>query len=215
MGVAEFETESPLPAVPIELQVVQSFVPAAHTVLNEGATIEAIRNVQALERPGILHLATHATFDAYSPESSAIQLWNDALSMAAFSTLDWRGSDLELLILSACSTALSSPNVELGFARLAAAGVDATLGSLWQVSDIGTLALMSEFYARLASNELRFEALRQAQLALLNGQTRIENGNLLTSKGEIALPQAWGLPAAATLEHPFFWSAFTMVGNPW
>lgn len=110
--------------------------------------------------------------------------------MLEFSTLDWRGSDLELLILSACSTALSSPNAELGFAGLAAAaGVDATVGSLWQVSDIGTLALVSEFYARLESNDLRFEALRQAQLALLNGETRIKNGNLITSKGEIALPK--------------------------
>ncbi|MGB3296777.1 MAG: CHAT domain-containing protein, partial [Phormidesmis sp.] len=216
MGVDEFEGQSPLPAVPIELQVVQNFVPASHTVLNEGTTTNAIRSVQALEQPGILHLATHANFDAYSPDSSSIQLWNDSLSMAEFSTLDWRGSDLELLILSACSTALSSPNAELGFAGLAAAaGVDATVGSLWQVSDIGTLALMSEFYARLDSNDLRFEALRQAQLALLRGETRIENGSLITSKGEIDLPEEWGLPAAATLDHPFFWSAFTMVGNPW
>ncbi len=216
MGVAEFDTEQPLPAVPIELDVVKDFVPASQTVLNEGSTRSALENIQTAKQPGILHLATHATFDQHSPESSYIHLWEESLSMSDFSDLDWLGADLELLILSACSTALSSPNAELGFAGLAtAAGVDATVGSLWQVSDIGTLALMSEFYIQLESTSLRFEALRRAQLALLNGETRIENGDLLTSRGVIDLPDDWNLPENATLDHPFFWSAFTMVGNPW
>ncbi|MEM6866967.1 MAG: CHAT domain-containing protein [Cyanobacteria bacterium P01_C01_bin.121] len=216
MGVSEFDSQSPLPAVPIELDVVDQFVPVSNTVLNESTTIDALKVVQALEQPGILHLATHASFDRRSPEDSLIHLWDEPLSMKEFSTLDWRNSDLEMLILSACSTALGSRNSELGFAGLAAAsGVDATVGSLWDVSDVGTLALMGEFYAQLEKTDLRFEALRQAQLALLNGETRIENGNLKTSRGEVALPDEWNMPDAATLDHPFFWSAFSMVGNPW
>ena len=216
MGVSEFTSEAPLPAVPIELQVVDQFVPVSQTVLNEATTLDAVKSVQTLEQPGILHLATHASFDRRSPEDSYIHLWDDDLSMREFSQLDWQGSDLELLILSACSTALGSRNSELGFAGLAAAsGVDATVGSLWEVSDVGTLALMSEFYAQLEETDLRFEALRRAQLALLRGETRIEGGNLITSHGEVALPTEWNLPNSATLDHPFFWSAFTMVGNPW
>ncbi|MEL6815908.1 MAG: CHAT domain-containing protein, partial [Cyanobacteria bacterium J06598_3] len=216
MGVSEFSTEAPLPAVPIELDMVKNTVPVSQTVLNQGTTAEALATIQAVEQPGILHIATHASFDIHSPESSSIQLWDDPLSMKEFSDLDWRASNLELLILSACSTAMSSPNSELGFAGLAAAsGVDASVGSLWQVSDVGTLALMSEFYAQLESTDLRFEALRQAQLSLLKGETRIEGGNLITSQGEIDLPDAWDLPDSASLDHPFFWSAFTMVGNPW
>ncbi|MGD1899300.1 MAG: CHAT domain-containing protein [Phormidesmis sp.] len=216
MGISEFETQVPLPAVPIELEVVDQFVPASQVVLNEATTLDAIKAIQTLEQPGVLHLATHASFDRRSPEDSYIQLWKEPLSMRAFSQLDWQSSDLELLILSACSTALGSRNSELGFAGLAAAsGVDATMGSLWEVSDVGTLALMSEFYAQLEKTELRFEALRQAQLALLNGETRIEGGNLVTGHGEIALPDEWDLPDSAPLDHPFFWSAFTMVGNPW
>ncbi|MEL7334161.1 MAG: CHAT domain-containing protein, partial [Cyanobacteria bacterium J06560_2] len=216
MGVSEFESQSPLPAVPIELAVVDEFVPASQIALNEETTLAALKGVQALEQPGILHLATHASFDRRSPEDSSIHLWNESLSMREFSQLDWGSSDLEMLILSACSTALGSRNSELGFAGLAAAsGVDATVGSLWEVSDVGTLALMSEFYAQLEKTDLRFEALRQAQLALLNGDTRIEGGNLMTGYGEVALPNEWDLPDAAILDHPFFWSAFTMVGNPW
>ncbi|MFK8181901.1 MAG: CHAT domain-containing protein [Phormidesmis sp.] len=216
MGVAEFESQEPLPAVPIELAMVNDFVPASQTVLNEGTTLDALQAVKALEQPGVLHLATHADFDAYSPESSSIQLWEESLSMEEFRKLDWSSSDLELLVLSACLTAMSSPNAGLGFAGLAAAsGVDATVGSLWLVSDVGTLALMSEFYAQLEATDLRFDALRRAQLALMNGDTRIENGNLITSRGEVDLPDDWNIPADATLDHPFFWSAFTMVGNPW
>ncbi|MEM9088935.1 MAG: CHAT domain-containing protein [Cyanobacteria bacterium P01_F01_bin.53] len=216
MGVSEFEHEAPLPAVPIELAVLKDTVPVSQTILNEGTTAAALDAVKALEQPGVLHLATHAIFDPRSPESSYIQLWDDPLSMKEFSNLGWQASDLELLILSACSTALSSPNSELGFAGLAAAsGVGASVGSLWQVSDVGTLALMGEFYAQLESTDLRYEALRQAQLALLKGETRIEGGNLVTSRGEVGLPDEWDLPAEATMDHPFFWSAFTMVGNPW
>ncbi|MEO0769895.1 MAG: CHAT domain-containing protein, partial [Cyanobacteria bacterium J06649_4] len=80
---------------------------------------------------------------------------------------------------------------------------------------VGTLALMSEFYTQLESTDMRFDALRQAQLSLLRGETRIEDGDLVTSKGKTDLPDDWDLPENATLDHPFFWSAFTMVGNPW
>ena len=216
MGVAEFESQAPLPAVPVELAMVDEYMAAAQTLLNEGSTFDALESVQTLAQPGSLHLATHAYFDESSPDSSYIQLWNDPLSMTEFRQIDWQGSDLNLLILSACSTAMSSHQAELGFAGLAAAsGVDATVGSLWQVSDVGTLALMSEFYAQLGSSDLRFEALRRAQLALMKGETRIENGNLINSRGEIDLPDEWDIPSEASLAHPFFWSAFTMVGNPW
>lgn len=216
MGISEFVSDQPLPAVPVELEAVKAIVPVSQTVLNEGSTVQALASVQALEQPGVLHLATHATFDNRSAESSYIQMWDQPLSMKDFSTLGWGDSDLELLILSACSTALSGRNSELGFAGLAAAaGVDATVGSLWEVSDVGTLALMSEFYAQLESTDVRFEALRQAQLSLLRGETRIEGGDLVTSRGTVDLPDEWDLPNSATIDHPFFWSAFTMIGNPW
>lgn len=63
---------------------------------------------------------------------------------------------------------MGSDEAELGFSGLAVqAGVKSVLGSLWYVSDQGTLALMTKFYDQLNTSSLRSESLRQAQLAML------------------------------------------------
>ncbi|MEQ9553751.1 MAG: CHAT domain-containing protein [Coleofasciculus sp. G3-WIS-01] len=77
--------------------------------------------------------------------------------------LDWDNPAVELLVLSACRTAIGSKEAELGFTGLAvASGVKTALGSIWQVDDAGTLALMSEFYTHLGETAIKAEALRQA-----------------------------------------------------
>jgi CHAT domain-containing protein len=110
--------------------------------------------------------------------------------------------------------------VELGFAGLAVqAGVKSALASLWYVSDEGTLGLMSEFYQYLRQPDVTTKALalRQAQIAMLRGQVRLENGQLkgLGGLGEIALPPELGRQGNHDLSHPFYWAGFTMIGSPW
>jgi CHAT domain-containing protein len=66
--------------------------------------------------------------------------------------LRWNDPPVDLLVLSACQTAIGDKEAELGFAGLAVqAGVKSVLASLWSVSDEGTLGLMTEFY-RAAEN---------------------------------------------------------------
>ena len=123
---------------------------------------------------------------------------------------------MELLVLSACRTALGDEEAELGFAGLSVlAGVKSTLASLWYVSDRGTLGLMTEFYEQLKTAPIKSEALRQAQLAMLRGEVRLEDGKLITPGADIPLPPQLAQLDNQTLEHPYFWSAFTMIGNPW
>lgn len=55
-------------------------------------------------------------------------------------------------------------------------------------SDIGTLALMTEFYQHFQKMPLKAEALRQAQIAMLKGQVDINMGELNGSWGELQLP---------------------------
>ena len=167
-----------------------------------------------MQQPNLLHLATHAEFNAGDLDQSFIQFWDSPLTFHHMKGLNW--PELELLILSACGTALSSPEAELGFIGLAAAaGIETSMGSLWNVSDIGTLALMAEFYTQLPKTSLRSQSLHKAQLALIRGETHINTNALTTSQESITLPRDWVLPASAEFSHPFYWAGFTIVGNPW
>lgn len=50
--------------------------------------------------------------------------------------MGWNHAQVELLVLSACSTAKGDEYAELGFAGLAVqAGVKSALATLWRVSD--------------------------------------------------------------------------------
>jgi CHAT domain-containing protein len=130
--------------------------------------------------------------------------------------LGWNNPPVELLVLSACRTALGDEQAELGFAGLAVlAGVKSAMASLWYVSDIGTLGLMTDFYQQLNSAPIKAEALRRTQLAMLKGEVRLEDGKLITPGAEISLPPELASQGNQTLEHPYYWSAFTMIGNPW
>lgn len=96
----------------------------------------------------------------------------------------------ELAVLSACDTGLGEiyPGEGIYGLRRAfqEAGVQEVITSLWEVSDAGTQALMTEFYERLLQGDAPRQALREAQLTLLDSPR-------------------WG--------YPFIWSAFVLVGK--
>ena len=107
--------------------------------------------------------------------------------------LEAAGLDLvgtKLVVLSACETGVGDVKNGEGVFGLRrgfiVAGAETMLMSLWQVDDEATKSLMIEYYRRLAQGEGRAEALRQAQLALLQG------------------PQ---------YNHPFFWASFISSGQ--
>jgi CHAT domain-containing protein len=74
---------------------------------------------------------------------------------------------------------------------------------------------MTELYGNLKSAPIKAEALRQAQIAMLKGQVRLEDGQLRTTQGNIALPPALARLDNRNLSHPYYWAAFTVVGSPW
>ncbi len=102
--------------------------------------------------------------------NSYIQLWEDKLRLNQLRQLRFNEPEVEMLVLSACRTALGDEESELGFAGLAVlAGVKTSVASLWSVNDAGTAALMTKFYQNLRTAPIKAEALRQAQVAMAKG----------------------------------------------
>ncbi|MBE9005795.1 CHAT domain-containing protein [Fortiea sp. LEGE XX443] len=216
MGASEFTNQDPLPAVPTELNIITQKIWQGVSLLNKDFTLANLKGKRQETPYGIVHLATHGEFRKGAPGNSYIQLWDTQLRMDQMRQLGWNNPPVELVVLSACRTALGDEDAELGFAGFAVqAGAKSALASLWYVSDEGTFGLMTEFYEKLKKAPIKAEALRQAQVAMLKGEVRLENGKLKTSHGDLPLPEALVELGDKNLTHPYFWSAFTMIGNPW
>ncbi len=215
MGAATFMGANPLPAVPLELNAINQLW-GGSTLLNENFTLSNLRQAR---RPAqrIVHLATHGVFAPGEKSNSYIQLWgNERLTLDQIRQSGWGSPPVDLLVLSACQTALGDREAELGFAGLAVqTGVKSALASLWLVSDEGTLGLMTDFYQQLQETTTKSEALRLAQLAMLRGEVRLESGNLITPQGKFPLNEELQKLGDRSLRHPYYWSGFTIVGNPW
>lgn len=216
MGAASFPDQQPLPAVPLELNLIAKQLWSGDVLLNQDFTVANLQKARQRQAYGIVHLATHGEFRGGGPQDSYIEFGNGRLTLDRLADLGLANPPVDLLVLSACRTALGDRNSELGFAGLAVAtGVKTALGSLWYVSDQGTLALMSTFYSELERFPVKAEALRQAQLAMIRGEVKLEQGQLATRRGDLPLPQELPALPAADLTDPYYWSGFTLVGNPW
>lgn len=226
MGASEFPNSNldPLPAVPLELDLIVGNIWPGKSFLNEEFTIANLKSQREQAEYKIIHLATHGEFVSGGADRSYIQFWDQKLWLNQLRELRLNQPPVELLVLSACTTAVGDEKAELGFAGLAVqAGVKSAMASLWYVSDAGTLGLMTTFYNALTATPIKAEALRQSQLAMLNGQVRLENGYLLsqtnisTGRGELStpVPQELARQNPVDLSHPFYWAGFTLIGSPW
>ncbi|BAZ29027.1 filamentous hemagglutinin family outer membrane protein [Cylindrospermum sp. NIES-4074] len=223
MGAEKFtpdQQQTELRAVPLELSQI-GILSGVKPFLNENFTLENLKERRKATPYPIIHLATHADFPKGGRSESYIQLYNQKLRFDQISQLGWDKPKVELLVLSACKSALGDGESELGFAGLALqTGVKSALASLWYVSDAGTLGLMTEFYGYLKNDKTtKAQALQQAQLAMLRGQVRLEGNKLIGSHGEIQLTPEQAKYLQGTVEgnlaHPYYWASFSMIGSPW
>ena len=215
MGASEFPENRPLPAVPVELaNITQTWNGKAF--LNKEFTLENLKSQRQQTGFRIIHLATHAEFLPGQASNSYIELSERKLAPLQLRSLEWTKPPVDLLVLSACRTAIGDDQVELGFAGVALqAGVKSVIASLWDVNDEGTLGLMTEFYRQLKDAPIKAEALRKAQLAMIKDQVRLEHGKLVTTTGTSAIPSQLTRIGDRDFSHPYYWSAFAMIGNPW
>ncbi|PSB30080.1 CHAT domain-containing protein [Stenomitos frigidus ULC18] len=215
MGASQFQNESPLPAVPVELTTISQLW-QGESWLNQDFTLAKLKDRRSASSFGLIHLATHAILAPGTAEASYIQFWDQPIRLNRLRDLGLNFPVVQLLVLSACQTALGDPNAELGFAGLAVqSGAKAALASLWSVSDAGTLVLMVNFYQRLKAAPIKAEALRQTQLAMLRGQTRLQKSAAKGGIAQRAVASELLAAANADLSHPYYWASFTIIGNPW
>jgi len=117
-----------------------------------------------------VHLATHGQFSS-SAKDTFVLAWDSPINVKQLDDL-LRGRELgdrspiELLVLSACQTAVGDRRATLGLAGMAVrSGARSTLATLWSVDDQSTALLMVKFYQNLTQPGLtKAEALRRAQL---------------------------------------------------
>ncbi|MBN3960316.1 CHAT domain-containing protein [Nostoc sp. NMS8] len=216
LGVSQStQGQEPLPAVPLELSTLVSKLWQGKLLLDKQATLDNLKTIRRQQPFGIIHMATHADFATGALSNSYIQLWEDKLRLNQLRQLRLNEPEVEMLVLSACRTALGDEESELGFAGLAVlAGVKTSVASLWSVNDAGTAALMTKFYENLKTAPIKAEALREAQVAMVKGQIFVKDGQVqgLGVVGNLPLPAD---SADESLTHPYYWAGFTMVGNPW
>ncbi|MGB3405695.1 MAG: CHAT domain-containing protein [Microcoleaceae cyanobacterium] len=219
MGASEFTQLEPLPNVPIELEIITQRRWLGDSFLNQEFTRDNLMNQRQNNSYSIIHLATHSDFSRQNPDESYIQLWQDEqLKFNQLRTSLLSNSPLEMLVLSSCRTAVGDEKAEMGFAGLAVqAQVKTALASLWYVDDRGTLALMSEFYRHLDGSPIKAGALRKAQLAMIQGTVEEIETQLIANQSldEITSSPVANSLSSLDLSHPYYWSAFTMIGSPW
>ena len=105
-------------------------------------------------------------------------------------------SKVELVVLSACETALGERRAGEGMIGLrrafGLAGAKTVVSSLWSVKDLSTSELMQRFYENLlVRKQGRAEALRNAQLALLAQNRTTEHDGLPSTWGAFVLSGEW------------------------
>lgn len=184
---------APLENVATELAIIQDQLPSQQR-LNQSFTGNSLQGLVRDDPAPVVHLATHGQFSS-NPDDTFLLAWDRRLTLADLSQLLSSRTDqtaIELLMLSACKTATGDSRATLGLAGVAIqSGARSTIASLWSVDDVATTELMGHFYQALTTPSAgtpvtRAQALRQAQLALLN------NPNFRA---------------------PIYWSAFVLVGN--
>jgi CHAT domain-containing protein len=180
-----------------ELTAVRREVSEIGRMLNGKAMINEEFLASAFEREArsgaynILHIASHAVFSRSSGDSFVLT-FDDKLNLDRLeSIIKFRKFDerpIELLTLSACTTASGDDRAALGLAGVALkSGARSALASLWSVNDEASAELINMFYEALTlSGTSKASALSGAQRRLMKDRR---------------------------FRHPFFWSAFLVIGN--
>jgi CHAT domain-containing protein len=183
-----------LPGAEAEVRGIAPLFARQEVFLQSSATRVSFRENAPTGR--VLHVATHAEADTIDPLHSRILLapatqpadGPDAL--LAKDIYNLKLNNVSLVTLSACETGLgriARGDEILGFTRaFFYAGATSLIVSMWPVADESSALTMRTFYAQLADGHEAIDAMRTAQLAVMQN---------------------------SRFAHPFFWAPFDLMGG--
>lgn len=182
------------------------------------------------QRSPVVHISSHFVLRAGDPARSFLLLGDGKpMTLADMRRDPDLFSNVDLLTLSACSTGIEERDAEGrevdGFAELAQRlGAASVLATLWSVNECSTADFMLSFYrGKVEGRMSKAEALRRAQLALLDGTTKPPTSPCRrpSRKGDDAViaPKStrtfkpYKIDPARPYAHPYYWSPFVLYGN--
>jgi CHAT domain-containing protein/Tfp pilus assembly protein PilF len=200
----------PLPATRREVASLGRMWGDRATVLvGDAATEDQVMTLG--RRPRFVHFACHGLVDERSPLDSSLLLSPPTHAretqsngiLQAWEVFEGVRLDAELVVLSACDTALGRELDGEGLIGLTRAfqyaGARAVVASLWSVADDTTAALMTTLYEGLRAGLPKDRALQAAQQALLHRKVPSIDPN--------------GAAVEVDAANPFFWAAFQLYGD--
>jgi len=220
LGASKFTGLAELPLVPQEIRRIGD-PQKKDLFLNQDFTLDALLDKGGQPRYNQLHVATHAEFKPGGPISSQLHSGVGPVSMQELARLrrKRKGVPLDLVVFSACRTALGDADAELGFSGLALqAGARSAVGTLWYVDDVATSAYFVLMYRYLDQGIPKADAMQMTRQAFVRGQVRLVDDQLL---GPDDIPLLTELTPTQQrrvqqgLQNPFYWAGISLMGAPW
>jgi CHAT domain-containing protein/Tfp pilus assembly protein PilF len=187
-------TES-LPASSEEVHTIRRATRGATVLIDQAATKQALRS--RVSQHAIVHIASYGILNKHNPLFSFVELAPTRSDDGRLEVHEAYGLELDrqLVVLSACQTALGAGSIAdvpagddwVGLVQaFLYAGASGVLASLWPVEDRATAQLMRHFYRSLEKGRSEATAIAEAQRAMLRDRNSV---------------------------HPFYWSGFVLVGG--
>ena len=191
-GAAQADGLIPLPDVTNEAETVASGFQHPQLLEHEHATLNRVKG--GLQTAAVFHFAGHSLatlertgllLEDKDPQTGRPRLLDAGLLRS------FKAPNLQLAVLSACSTGEAGAADSSGFSSIAEtllrAGVPHVVASRWAVDSVQARGFVEDFYHNLFSGVPVSEAAR------------------VTARKMLANPQT---------AHPYYWSAFAAYGRP-
>lgn len=166
-----------------------------HTLLLGASGTEYAFKMAIRSKPQVVHLAVHGVANREYPDRAGLLLLTDAANgedgVLYPHEIVQLGLNADIVVLSACDTAVGKLQGQEGIANLSRAfllaGAKTVVSTLWSIDDVFSLYLMKRFYERLSTGMPRADALVQAKR------------DMIRTFGPTAMP--------------YYWAGFVMEGT--